>query len=108
LVSSSTGQSVGTINSIKKIPVPPNTILVIFRNRQVPTDTPTPTPVATIIVQKLDADTGQPLSNWKMQLHPGPNCTGPVIASLFTDGNGLATFNNVAPGQYSVNEILQA
>jgi len=42
-----------------------------------------------------------------MQLHQGPNCGGPVIASLFTDGNGLATFNNLAPGQYSVQEILQ-
>ncbi len=33
------------------------------------------------------------------------NSTGAIIATAFTDGNGAYTFNNLAPGTYSVNII---
>jgi hypothetical protein len=44
------------------------------------------------------------LSGWEMKLYSGSGCVGPSIENAYTNLNGIATFNHLVPGNYSVKE----
>jgi hypothetical protein len=92
------GQLVGFIRHAAHAITPPNEIVVVFRNR----------PHLSITVIKINHATGQPIPGWHMRLHQGPSCTGTILLEADTDGDGLVDFTNLAPGDYSVEEQLQA
>ena len=53
------------------------------------------------------ADTGEPgIPGWKVKL-TGTDATGSAVNAIqITDGNGIATFDNLLPGTYTVMEII--
>src|SRR5439155_4682192 len=49
----------------------------------------------------------EPLPGWTMKLHSGFGCTGVVLQIGVTNNDGLVDFTGLAPGPYSVEEVLQ-
>jgi len=73
-----------------------------------PTRTPTPAEkLFSIIVLKQHADTSQPLAGWKFNIFQTSRCQGLPFASLTTGADGMADFQGLQPGTYSVQEKLQ-
>ena len=70
----------------------------------VPSRTPTP---RSIYVLKLDDRGADPLPDWRMNLHAGSGCSGPVIQSGFTNNYGMVDFEGLSNGSYSVAEVPQ-
>ena len=105
----SSNQPVGLVRSVTHIPLPPDEILIVFRNVPPPaTPTFTPTPVErSITVIKLNDTTGAPLPGWTMNLYGGPGCAGPILDTQVTGSNGLADFVGLSNGDYSVAEVVQ-
>jgi len=48
------------------------------------------------------------LEDWDMKLYNGFNCSGSSIDDEDTNHDGIATFYNLMPGSYSVNEVLKS
>lgn len=69
---------------------------------------PPPDKTYTITVLKQDADTKEALPGWEMNLYAGHGCEGDDIDRDFTGGDGIAEFAGLAPGDYSVEEKMQA
>ena len=69
---------------------------------------PPPDKTYTITVLKQHADTKAGLPGWKMNLYSGSECEGDALSSEVTDSNGLANFDGLAAGSYSVEEKMQA
>jgi hypothetical protein len=61
-----------------------------------------------ILVLKLDDETLLPLEGWQINLYTGHGCTGSPITSQSTNEDGLAEFNGLADGPYSVEEKMQS
>ena len=87
----------GRMRYVLHVPMPPNEIFRVFRNR----------PPRSIIVIKLHHLTGRPLPGWDMRLHAGTGCTGQVLQTGTTNADGLVDFENLVPGDYSVEEVVQ-
>ena len=103
-------QPVGFVRDLLHITLPPDEILVVFRNIPPPataTATATPTPERSITVIKLNDTTGAPLPGWTMNLYGGPGCAGPILDTQVTGSNGLADFVGLSNGDYSVAEVVQ-
>ena len=91
------GQVAGTVRNIHFVVLPPREIFIIFRNH----------PHFSITVIKINDGTNQPIPDWTMNLHAGTDCTTPVLQSGVTNADGLYDFTDLAPGDYSVEEVLQ-
>ena len=81
-------------------------IVYLFKKQE--EETPTPEDkLYSITVLKLDAANNQPLADWVFNLFAGSCFAGEFITSGITDGNGLHSFPNLAPGLYSLVEFVQ-
>ena len=96
------GDKIAFIAHAMHIPLPPNGRLVVFENEF----KDEPVKKYSILALKLDFDTGEPISNWEINLYEG-NCDdlfAPFLDNEFTDLDGYVEFLDLQPGKYSVEE----
>ncbi len=108
------GVKIATLVHGVHIPLPPNEVLIVFRNQPKTGETPTPTASPTptwkprsIRILKLNDETNQPLPGWEMNLFIGPDCSGGAVDNTVTDSDGFAEFVGLGPNVYSVLEKPQ-